>query len=122
MRRFASVLVVAGTALVALGPGTAHARPGMHTLRVEGAGALQIGDQWDRYDFGGGVGAGYELRPIPLVGVELAYHGFWWRRSRPLPGSQAYSDYHALSLAGRLHPLPDLSAGDLWIDAGPRCR
>lgn len=117
--RWSSLLSSLALVLFTLGFGSpALARPGAHTVRVEGAGALQVGDQFSRFGFGGGFGAGYEYRIIPEVGIEARYHAFFWPVEQPRPGTLPYGGYHGLGVAGRFHPLPNLDLGDLWIDAG----
>jgi outer membrane protein OmpA-like peptidoglycan-associated protein len=91
-------------------------RAGRHILRLEGAGALMVGQQSDRFDFGGGVGASYEFRFIDYLGVEARYSAFFF----PEPGADPhYGAYHGVGAALRVHPIPKVELGDLWISAGP---
>ncbi len=119
MRATRSFLGVALALFVIVGwTSSAAARPGAHTIRVEGAGALQVGEQFSRFGFGGGFGLGYEYRIIPEIGIEARYHAYFWPVEQAPAGSAGYGAYHGLGIAARYHPLPDLAIGDLWIDVG----
>lgn len=100
--------------LLLLGPGLASADAPTHTLRLDAAAALMVGEQSDRFDLGGGFGLGYELRPVDHLGVEGRYSGFFF----PEANGDGFGGYHAAGLALRAHPLPHLSIGDLWIAGG----
>lgn len=110
--------LVAIVALAAF-PVTASASPGLHTVRVEGAGALMLTEpQTQQYDFGGGGALGYELRFIPYLGVEARFSAFFFPSTPAQPTVDGYGAAYTPTLGLRLHPLPDLELGDLWIQAG----
>jgi outer membrane protein OmpA-like peptidoglycan-associated protein len=83
----------------------------MHTVSIDGGAAtFLLAPQTSRFGLGGGLGLGYELRPIPFVGIEVRYAAFFFA-----PGSEAdFGSYQAPGLGLRLHLLGDLDAGDLW--------
>ncbi len=92
---------------------------GRHVLHFEGAGALVVGDESDRFDFGGGVGASYEFRFVDYLGVEARDAAFFFPEPGADPADARFGGYHGLGAALRVHPAPSVDAGDLWIAAGP---
>lgn len=88
-----------------------------HALRLEGALGLFVGEpQSSKFDLGGGFGLGYELRLIPHLGIEAHYSSFFFPTAAA-DASESFGGHHAPALGLRLHPLPDLELGDLWIGA-----
>ena len=114
-----AALVLAVLAITALGGVPfAHARPGMHTVRLDGAGAVMVTDpQTARFDFGGGIGLGYELRPIPWLGVGARFSMYWFPSTDASPTADGYGSYYAPTLEVRGHPLAEMGVGDLWVGA-----
>lgn len=86
-----------------------------HTLRLDGAAALMVGRQVDRFDLGGGVGAGYEYRIVDHLGVEARYSAFFFPEAEEGSG---FGGYQSAGLALRVHALPSLEIGDLWFSGG----
>ena len=94
--------------------GTAHARPGMHTLRLEATFAAFVAEPaTSRFGVGGGGALSYEFRPVPLLGLEARYGALFFAPA----GEPEFGGYHAPGLGVRVHPLPDLELGDLWVGA-----
>ncbi len=94
----------------------ASADPGMHTLRAEaGAATFVAAPQNDSFSLGGGFGASYELRPIDALGIEVRYSVFFFPRADSERGPSGDAQAPAVGL--RLHPLPGLHLGDLWLGA-----
>ena len=60
------------------GPLPASAEPEKHTLRLEGAAALMVGRQVDRFDLSGGLGLSYEYRLVDHLGLEARYSAFFF--------------------------------------------
>jgi outer membrane protein OmpA-like peptidoglycan-associated protein len=118
-----SIIASAGPSLVEAQTSEAAdhpaSQPGPHTLRLEGAGALMVGAQADRFDFGGGFGASYEYRFIDYLGVEGRYSAFFFPEPGADPAGSHTGIYHGVGAALRLHPIPKVDVGDLWISAGP---
>ncbi|MDQ3031354.1 MAG: OmpA family protein [Myxococcota bacterium] len=104
--------VVSGSAAVA------HADVG-HTFRLEGGIAAPVTDpQTDLYGTGGGVALGYELLPVPYVGLEARFSSYWLPVSAANPSSHSFGTYYAPAIALRLHPLATQGVGDLWLGVG----
>jgi outer membrane protein OmpA-like peptidoglycan-associated protein len=94
--------------------GTAYARPGMHTLRLEATFAAFVAEPaTSRFGVGGGGALSYEFRPVPLLGIEARYGALFFAPA----GEPEFGGYHAPGLGVRVHPLPDLELGDLWVGA-----
>ncbi|MDQ3037341.1 MAG: OmpA family protein [Myxococcota bacterium] len=70
-----------------------------------------------RFDTGGGVTAGYELRPIPWVGIEARFSAVWLPSTNAAPTVDGFGSYYAPALGARAYPLADLGVGDLWVGA-----
>jgi outer membrane protein OmpA-like peptidoglycan-associated protein len=110
-------LLLAGLTTVA-GTSVARAQGVTHTLRIEGGVAIAATDpQVDLYDPGGGVGVGYELLPVPWLGIEARFSAFWMPSSAGNPTRHDYGTYYTPALALRIHPLATLGVGDLWLGA-----
>ncbi len=98
--------------------GVARADGGMHTFRIEGGVGIPVTTpQTSRFDLGGGGALGYELRPIPWLGIEARFSAYVLTASAANPGADAYGTYYAPALGLRLHPLAGLGVGDLWVGA-----
>ncbi|MCB9602722.1 MAG: OmpA family protein [Sandaracinus sp.] len=112
MRRWMGVAVVLAT--VSMG---SVAAAQSHALRLELGGSTHVGDQSDRFGFGGGGGLSYELRLHDYVGVEARYDTYYW----PVPDAPDYSDgfgaFHGVGLGVRGHLLGDHDLIDLWAGA-----
>lgn len=104
--------------LTAVFPRKSFADPPKHTLRAEAALGLMLGGQSERFSLGGGAGAGYEYRIVPHLGVEARYGAFFFPVRDRGAEQSSFGGYHSLSLGVRVHPLPYLELGDLWIGAG----
>ncbi|NLE48677.1 MAG: OmpA family protein [Sandaracinaceae bacterium] len=87
-----------------------------HTLRFDGAGALMVGRQVDRFDLGGGFALSYEYRLVDHLGVEGRYSAFFFPEAVE---GEGFGGYQTGGLALRIHPLPHVEVGDLWVSGGP---
>lgn len=87
-----------------------------HTLRLDVAGALMVGRQVDRFDLGGGFGLSYEYRLVDHLGVEGRYSAFFFPEAVE---GEGFGGYQTGGLALRIHPLPHVEVGDLWVSGGP---
>ena len=99
-------------------PTAAQAQSERHVLRIEAAGAAVLGEQSDRFNLGGGVGASYEFRFIDVLGVEARYAAFFFPEPGAAPGDSGFASYQGVGLGLRVHPLPQLELGDLSFMAG----
>lgn len=99
-----------------LWPASVSAAPERHTLRFDGAGALMVGRQVDRFDLGGGLGLSYEYRLVDHLGVEGRYSAFFFPEAVE---GEGFGGYQTGGLALRIHPLPHVEVGDLWVSGGP---
>lgn len=111
-------LVILAVALVLWTPppsARADASSEKHTLRLDGAAALMVGRQVDRFDLGGGLGLGYEYRIVDHLGVEARYSAFFFPEAEEGAG---FGGYQSAGLALRVHALPSLEIGDLWLSGG----
>lgn len=111
-------LVILPVALVLWTPppsARADASSEKHTLRLDGAAALMVGRQVDRFDLGGGLGLGYEYRIVDHLGVEARYSAFFFPEAEEGAG---FGGYQSAGLALRVHALPSLEIGDLWLSGG----
>lgn len=93
----------------------ASAEPEKHTLRLDAAGALMVGSQVDRFDLGGGLGLSYEYRLVDHLGIEGRYSAFFFPEAQE---GEGFGGYQTGGLALRVHPLPHLEIGDLWVSGG----
>src|SRR5690606_34897231 len=87
-----------------------------HTLRFDGAGALMVGRQVDRLDLGGGFALNYEYRRVDRLRVEVPYSAFFFPEAVE---GEGFGGYQTGGLALRIHPLPHVEVGDLWVSGGP---
>ena len=117
MRTLRVTLLLWVTVLVAsLVPSVGEAQAYDHALRLEAGLGLPVGSPVaERFDAGGGLGLGYELRFLPFLGAEAHHGSFFFPTTTPTPSG--YGAYHGLGLGLRLHPIPDLDAGDLYAAA-----
>ncbi|GAB5542242.1 MAG: hypothetical protein SangKO_020020 [Sandaracinaceae bacterium] len=117
MRTLRVTLLLWVTVLVAsLVPSVGAAQAYDHALRLEAGLGLPVGSPVaERFDAGGGLGLGYELRFLPFLGAEAHHGSFFFPTTTPTPSG--YGAYHGLGLGLRLHPIPDLDAGDLYAAA-----
>lgn len=99
-----------------LWPASVSAAPERHTLRFDGAGALMVGRQVDRFDLGGGFALSYEYRLVDHLGVEGRYSAFFFPEAVE---GEGFGGYQTGGLALRIHPLPHVEVGDLWVSGGP---
>ena len=95
-------------------PSTGAAQSIEHGLRLEAGLGVPLGDPVaERFDTGGGGGLGYELRFLPWLGAELHHGSYFFPTTTATPSG--FGAYHALGLGLRIHPLPDLEVGDLYV-------
>lgn len=102
--------------LLAGGVNVARADAGMHTFRLEGGPGLALTQPpIDRFDLGGGGAVGYELRPVPWIGLEARFSAYVFPSSDANPTTSGFGTYFAPGLGVRLHPLATLGVPDLWL-------
>ena len=88
-----------------------------HTVRAEGGVAVPLtSPQSSRFDAGGELALGYELRPIAHLGVEARFSAVWLPSTTAAPTRDGFGSYYAPAIGVRGYPLASLGF-DLWLGA-----